>query len=362
MWTLGKTSTPNPANPDPRLSVPALPPPPPPVDWALPVPLAHATTECWPELRDVAKGDILTLMPRSSLGDDVPSVVVLVGVVHGSTASRQAVSQTIRAVRPQHVVVELCGSRSGALGPNQQAVRGMGVAAAAFAAGDEMLEAKLAADAVGAQTVLGDRPIEMTMRRCWAAMSARARARAVWGLLNLALVGRKGRRTLVDEALALASSGPGYTDGGAAYAALDEVIPGLIVPLLEERDAYLAWSCARSKAVRRERNTDVVVGVVGKAHLRGMVHALTVDPPPGHALTFSAFTRAWGTRSSAACAGALGEWDQGWAAAGVDLAFEMSLLSPLLLAHANLATVSIAWILTFLTVSVLDDMDSRTPP
>jgi len=353
---MGGTSTPNPRNPDPRLSLPLLPPPPPPQEWSIPVTYALDTATRFPELRDLAgaeEADVLTVTPRKSLGDDVPSTIVLVGVVHGSPDSRVAVSRTVRAVRPQHVVVELCGSRSGALVP-PTASRLDCDSPFEEGAGDEMLAAKLAADDVGAETVLGDRPLEMTVRRCWMAMDGRARLRAAWELARLASLGRSGRRTLVEEALARASSGP----SSSTYEALDRVIPGLTTPLLEERDAYLAWSCGRSKAVR-EQGTEVVVGVVGKAHLRGMVHALTVDPPEGHALTFSAFTRAWGTRSSVHKAGMFGEWDQGWAAAGVDLAFELSILSPLLLAHANLAVITAAWLVAFVAVSALDDMDQR---
>ena len=45
-------------------------------------------------------------------------------------------------------------------------------------------------------------------------------------------------------------------------------------PLISERDLYLAWSLKRSKAVAGAR---CVVGVVGRGHLRGVVHALTTD-------------------------------------------------------------------------------------
>lgn len=43
-------------------------------------------------------------------------------------------------------------------------------------------------------------------------------------------------------------------------------------PLLYERDAYLAWSLKRSKAVNGAKR---VVGVLGKGHLRGVCFALT---------------------------------------------------------------------------------------
>lgn len=43
-------------------------------------------------------------------------------------------------------------------------------------------------------------------------------------------------------------------------------------PLLYERDAYLAWSLKRSKAVNGAKR---VVGVLGRGHLRGVCYALT---------------------------------------------------------------------------------------
>lgn len=48
--------------------------------------------------------------------------------------------------------------------------------------------------------------------------------------------------------------------------------PEVMPPLLHERDVYLAWSLSRSKAVN---GSQAVVGVVGKGHLHGIVHALT---------------------------------------------------------------------------------------
>lgn len=44
--------------------------------------------------------------------------------------------------------------------------------------------------------------------------------------------------------------------------------------MITERDLYLAWSLKRSKAVN---GAGVVVGVVGRGHLRGVVHALLRD-------------------------------------------------------------------------------------
>lgn len=44
-----------------------------------------------------------------------------------------------------------------------------------------------------------------------------------------------------------------------------------MAPCIHERDLYLAWSLKRSKAVD---GCKVVVGVVGKGHLRGITYAM----------------------------------------------------------------------------------------
>lgn len=55
---------------------------------------------------------------------------------------------------------------------------------------------------------------------------------------------------------------------------LDE-FPEVGPSLVHERDMYLAWSLKRSKAVN---GCARVVGVVGRAHLRGIMYALSTDP------------------------------------------------------------------------------------
>jgi pheromone shutdown protein TraB len=57
-------------------------------------------------------------------------------------------------------------------------------------------------------------------------------------------------------------------------AALAEAFPSITAPLVTERDAYLAWSLKRSRAVCGKRR---VVGVIGRAHLAGVVAALQQD-------------------------------------------------------------------------------------
>lgn len=135
-----------------------------------------------------------------------------------------------------------------------------------------------AADDVGAQIVLGDRPIEITLERCWSALTWQSRCRYL-----AAFLGAMAFPGLIDKG----------ADSGDARAFqerveqikaqdMDETLqaafagePGIIAPLVHERDLYLAWSCKRSKAVNGARR---VVAVVGKGHLRGMLYAMENDP------------------------------------------------------------------------------------
>jgi pheromone shutdown protein TraB len=130
--------------------------------------------------------------------------------------------------------------------------------------GAEFKAARVAAEAVDAQLVLGDRPIEITLSRAWASLSWRKRlqlmlmlARAVWGRNAdmAALDAASIERLKEDDAISM------------MYTAFSQQFPELVGPCIHERDMYLAWSLKRSKAVN---GCKTVVGVVGKGHLRGI--------------------------------------------------------------------------------------------
>lgn len=135
--------------------------------------------------------------------------------------------------------------------------------------GGEFVAAREEAEALGAQLVLGDRPIEITLQRAWDALTWRQRwrlaAELADGLLSVqqaSLDGAAVERLKDDDAVSL------------LFNVLSQQYPQLVGPLVHERDLYLAWSLKRSKAVNGARS---VVGVVGKGHLRGVCYALTHD-------------------------------------------------------------------------------------
>jgi pheromone shutdown protein TraB len=118
--------------------------------------------------------------------------------------------------------------------------------------------------------VLGDRPIEITLERAWEALSWRRRLDLCAALLGPG-PGGPGAAPLTAEFVESLKS----DDVLSSFARqLGEQYPELLGPLVHERDLYLAWSLKRSKAVNGTRR---VVGVVGRGHLRGIVHALHHD-------------------------------------------------------------------------------------
>ena len=136
--------------------------------------------------------------------------------------------------------------------------------------GAEFGAAAAAADAVGAQLVLGDRPIEVTLARAWAACGGwPSRAALLRDLLLLPMpASGGGGESAVDAAERLRGDDDAVS---AALRGLTRARPALASPLVHERDAYLAWSLRRSKAVR---GSSVVVGIVGAAHMRGVAFCL----------------------------------------------------------------------------------------
>ncbi|KAG1679399.1 hypothetical protein FOA52_007690 [Chlamydomonas sp. UWO 241] len=138
--------------------------------------------------------------------------------------------------------------------------------------GGEFVAARREGEDVGAQIVLGDRPIEITLERAWEALSWRARLRLTWELVLAGTTGSADRAALLNEQLVESMKSDDAIS--AFFEQLGQRYPDLLGPLVHERDMYLAWSLRRSKAVD---NASAVVGVVGRGHMRGVVHALGAD-------------------------------------------------------------------------------------
>lgn len=238
-----------------------------------------------------------------------PEAIWLIGTTHTSRESAVDVERVVRAVNPDNVVVELCRSRAGimymtsdgelgqeirlnmfslsgtgffgavgrSLNLGGQTALALRLLFAVFSSkissdmnrpfGDEFRAARKASEEIGAQVVLGDRPIEITLERAWNSLKWNEK-------LNLVLSVLRGITSSAD--MSGNSLKELSTDESSLqlYDQLSSLYPSLLRALIHERDTYLAWSLKRSKAVKNGKR---VVGVIGKGHLNGVIYALISD-------------------------------------------------------------------------------------
>ncbi|XP_078173704.1 traB family protein isoform X1 [Carex rostrata] len=271
-----------------------------------------------PELMDLVQGGSLVLVQKRRFGPVPewrrwfvePERIWLLGTSHLSERSAADVERVVRAVRPDNVVVELCRSRAGimyasaddqnapllnsnmfslsgakffgaisrSINLGGQSALALRLLLAVFSSkitsgtnqifGDEFRAARKAAEEIGAQVVLGDRPIEITLQRAWNSLNWNEKLRFVTllfrGITSPSLESKEGDFEIEDEGVSPFK----------LYEQLSNTYPSLLQPLIHERDTYLAWSLKRSKAVN---NCKTVVGVIGKGHMNGVVYALMAD-------------------------------------------------------------------------------------
>ncbi|XP_010482551.1 PREDICTED: traB domain-containing protein isoform X1 [Camelina sativa] len=279
-----------------------------------------AIAKTFPELLDLADNGTLVLVQKQSFGP-VPSwrkefvepeAIWLVGTSHISPESASVVERVVRTLKPDNVAVELCRSRAGimytssvggeadqnlksgvlsltgtgflgavgrSLDLGGQTALALRLLLAVFSSklssvadrpfGDEFRAARKASEEVGAQLVLGDRPIEITLERAWNSLK--------WGeKYNLVMaVTRAITSSSSISAAELKEQETDESNGSLQlYERLSFLYPSLLLPLIHERDTYLAWSLKRSKAVN---GCKTVVGVIGKGHMNGVIYALVSD-------------------------------------------------------------------------------------
>ncbi|XP_074319641.1 uncharacterized protein LOC141656592 isoform X2 [Silene latifolia] len=133
--------------------------------------------------------------------------------------------------------------------------------------GDEFRVARIVSEEIGAQLVLGDRPIEITLERAWKSLKWTEKMSLVSSVI-------RGITSSSDTSRDNVKKSDSADNPYQLYEKLSCSYPSLLQPLIHERDTYLAWSLKRSKAVN---NCKTVVGVIGKGHLNGVIFALVSD-------------------------------------------------------------------------------------
>ncbi|MXX62342.1 MAG: TraB/GumN family protein [Holophagales bacterium] len=207
--------------------------------------------------------------------------VFLVGTAHVSPQSVLDTNETIEAIEPDTVCVELCEARYQNL-ENQESWRKLdvfqvireGKAALLLSSflmhsfqrriaqrfgiepGAEMRAAIAQARERGARLELIDRDIQVSLKRTWASLGFWQRAKVMTQLTGSIFVGDD----LKEEDIEKLRDSANLTD---LMSALAEALPSVKGALIDERDAYMAEKLRQSAGPR-------TVAVVGAGHLPGI--------------------------------------------------------------------------------------------
>lgn len=228
--------------------------------------------------------------------------IYLVGTAHVSARSAELVETVLRQVQPDSVAVELCRPRYQALlNPEQwkqtdivQVIK-QGKAYLLLAQlllsgfqkkignklgvkpGAEMLKAVEVADELGAETVLADREVSITLRRTWSNLGFWAGLKLVGSLIFEGLLGES--QELGEEEIERLKTADVLEEAMQEFA---QAMPQVRESLIDERDKYLACKIAGAPGEK-------VVAVVGAGHVPGITRylgseidlsALEEIPPP----------------------------------------------------------------------------------
>lgn len=224
----------------------------------------------------------------------------ILGTAHISQSSVDDVKKVVAALKPDTVCVELCETRYRALTDESQWEKlNIGqvirdgkalflLASLAFSSfqrrmgdqvgvkpGSELLEGIKQAEEHGAELVLADRDIQITLKRTWANLGFWKKMK----LLGLLLESMLGDETITDEDLERLKEKDQLTDAMEAFA---REMPEVKEPLIDERDRFLM-----SKI--EEAPGQTIVAVVGAGHVNGMTkwlgkevdrQSISKIPPP----------------------------------------------------------------------------------
>jgi pheromone shutdown-related protein TraB len=230
------------------------------------------------------------------LKDVVSPTLILVGTAHVSPESVREVKEVILAERPDVVAVELDAPRREALENRQQwentpiqkllksdklwmfltqsllasYQRRLGDELGAEP-GAEMLAAMAAAKEIGAEVLLADRDIGITMKRAYRMMSFREKVRLMWELMKSFV----GAEEEAEDQKPLDIKEMMHEDAiTQMMEELGQMAPSIKTVVLDERDIYLA-----TKVRVPSEQGKKVVAVVGAGHMAGIKKRLQ-EPVP----------------------------------------------------------------------------------
>ncbi|KAK1304034.1 hypothetical protein QJS10_CPB11g01207 [Acorus calamus] len=211
--------------------------------------------------------------------------VYLVGTAHVSQESCREVQAIIRYLKPQVVFLELCSSRVAILKPQnlevptvremvdmwkKQKMNAFGILYGWFLAkiadklevfpGSEFRVAFEEARSYGAKVILGDRPLQITLRRTWGKMTLWHKTKFMCYMLHQAVFLPSAEE--LDKMLKEMDDVDMIT---LLIQEMSKEFPTLMETLLYERDLYMSSTLLK---VASEHSS--VVAVVGKGHLQGI--------------------------------------------------------------------------------------------
>jgi pheromone shutdown-related protein TraB len=232
--------------------------------------------------QEISEQSEFKIFPSTRLIEDGDRKIYLIGTAHISAKSVEEVKQTIEALKPDSVCVELCQTRyDGMMDENRwkkldifQVVKQgkflyllANLALSAYQRvlgekfgvkpGEEQRQAIRSAESTGSKLVLADRSVEATLKRTWANLSFWSKSKLLASLFS----GGDQEEELTEEKLEQMKDQDTITELMKSFA---EEMPQIKEPLIDERDAYLMASIARAPG-------KVIVGVVGAGHVHGML-------------------------------------------------------------------------------------------
>ena len=227
--------------------------------------------------------------------------ILLIGTAHISQSSVDEVNHVIDQEKPDTVCIELCSSRHQAMLDKDQwknmdiyKVVREGKSFLLFAnlimtafqkrlgsqlgvkPGAEMLEAANAAERVGAELILADRDVKITLQRTWRGMTFWGKMKVLSQLLASLFV----REEISKEEIEKLKESDALSE---AMQMLAEQSPEMKRILIDERDQFMAEKIKLAQGKR-------IVAVVGAGHVKGLMAELEREhnlaeletvPPPG---------------------------------------------------------------------------------